>query len=402
MKKIFFYLRPIFRKKSTILTFILIGISMSLILILSSYYATSYNGYYGEIRENIYYNTYWITTDNKENSISNMKKVLGSIEHIVGIFPEHLWINGGTIEEFKKNAKIDGRINLQVANNQTLPEIVKGSNFPRKGENYIICPQNFIPTGGALEKYSRFDILDLKEYLGKKINLKYMNFLTDKEDLEIDFELVGLYKNSNSLADENICYVKEETLHNMYLKQNNISSENNEMINLSFYIQIDKYENKEQVKKKLENYGYKVESITEIAYEDFDKISSNIAIINIGLNALIFGLLFLSLLKHLYDNLKYYNLLYCLGYSKINICFINTISNFILIIMSSIITLFISIFLSKIFDIILYFKPLIFSKFEVIIDYSPILYMIPSILLIALIVSLLGYVKLNVDEVKLK
>ena len=73
MKKIFFYLLPILRKKSTILTFVLIGISMSLILILSSYYATSYNGYYGEIRENIYYNTYWVTTDNEKNNISDIK-----------------------------------------------------------------------------------------------------------------------------------------------------------------------------------------------------------------------------------------------------------------------------------------------------------------------------------------
>lgn len=402
MKKIFFYLRPILRKKSTILTFVLIGISMSLILILSSYYATSYNGYYGEIRENIYYNTYWVTTDNEKNNISDIKSTLESVEHIVGIFPEQLWINGGIIEEFEKSDKVDGRINLQVANNQTLPEIVEGSDFPIEEGNYIICPYNFIPTGGTLEKYSRFDMFDLKEYLGKKINLNYMNFLTDKEDLEIDLELVGIYKNSNSLTDENICYVQEKTLHNMYLKQNNISVENNEMTNSSFYVQIDKYENKEQVKKKLENYGYKVESITEVAYEDFDKISSNIATINIVLNFLIFGLLFLSLLKLLHDNLRYYNLLYCLGYSKINICIINTISNFILIFISSTITLFISTFLSKIFNIILYFKPLIFSKFEVIIDYSPILSIIPSILLIALIVSLIGYIKLNMDEVKLK
>ena len=245
-------------------------------------------------------------------------------------------------------------------------------------------------------------MINLKEYLGKNINLKYMNFTTDKEDIEIDLKLVGIYKNSNSLTDENICYVQEETLYNMYLKQNNISLENNEMINSSFYVQVDKYENKEQVKKVLENYGYKVESITEIAYEDFNKISSNISNINIILNFLVFGLLFLSLLKHFHDNLRYYNLLYCLGYSKINIYFINVISNFILIIISSIITLFISIFLSKIFDIILYFKPLIFSKFEVIIDYSPMLFMIPSILLIALIVSLLSCIKLNLDEVKLK
>ena len=133
-----------------------------------------------------------------------------------------------------------------------------------------------------------------------------------------------------------------------------MENKNNEMTNSSFYVQIDKYENKEQVKKMLENYGYKVESITEVAYEDFDKISSNIATINIVLNFLIFGLLFLSLLKLLHDNLRYYNLLYYLGYSKINICIINTTSNFILIFISSIITLFISTFLSKAFNIILY------------------------------------------------
>ena len=231
MKKVFFYLQPILRKKSTILTFALIGISMSLILILSSYYATSYNGYYGEIRENIYYNTYWVTTDNEKNNISDIKRNLESVEHIVGIFPENLWVNGGIVEEFKKNEKVDGRINLQVANNNTLPEIVEGSKFPDEERNYIICPQNFIPTGNSLEKYSRYDMINLKEYLGKNINLKYMNFTTDKEDIEIDLKLVGIYKNSNSLTDENICYVQEETLYNMYLKQNNISLENNEMIN---------------------------------------------------------------------------------------------------------------------------------------------------------------------------
>lgn len=409
MQKVLAYLKPIFQKKTTIFTFILIGIAMSFTVILRTYYDTSYNGYYGEIRENMYYNTFWVTKSN-EKGISGkefrnkIRKELENTEDIIGVFHNSLWSNGGIIESLTKNDKIDGRINLQAATNESLPELVTGQNFLDDDNDYIICPNNFLPAGGTLEKYNRFDMIDLNNLLNKEIVLNYMNYQTNIEDLRISLKLIGTYKNSVSLMDENICYVKESTLHKMYLKQRGIT----EVVYLedeessAFYVQVNKYENKADVKEKLENLGYTVGEITEVAHDQFEKIASNISTMNLIFNCVIFVLIFLILIKHFYDNLRYYNLLNILGYTKKRIYCINLISNIILILFSSLITLIISIFMKNILNLVIYFKPLIFSKFEIVMNYSSLWYIIPLAFITAIIVSVLGILKLKTDEVNIK
>jgi len=409
MKKRLAILKPIFRKKTTIFTFILIGIAMSLTIIVKTYYDTSYNGYYGDIRENANYNTYWVSKINKEEAPAEdfrnqVRKELEEIEHVVGVFHNTTRYSGGIMEQFKKNNKRDGRINLQAATNESLPKIVRGSAFPDDDRNdYIICPENFFPIGGNLEKYNRFDMVNLKKYLNKNITLKYMNFNTMSENLELPLKLVGIYKNSATSTDENICYVKESTLLKMYMTQNGLSNIVEGEEAAVFYVQVDKYKNMESVKKELEKLGYdNIDTIVIPAYDQFDKIASNISTTNIILNCAIFVLIFLVLIKQFFDHRKYYNLLYFLGYTKRSICFINIVSNLILIIFSSLVTIILSMFMKDILNFVVYFKPLIFSKFELIMNYSSLGYIIPLALITSLVVSVLGCIKLSIDEVNIK
>ena len=166
---------------------------------------------------------------------------------------------------------------------------------------------------------------------------------------------------------------------------------------------MDQYKNMESVKKELEHFNYSmIDTIVIPAYDQFDKIASNISTINIVLNVAIFVLIFLVLIKQFFDNYKYYNLLYFLGYTKRKICFVNIIANFILIIFSSVITLILSIFMKNILDFILYFKPLIFSKFELVMNYNSLWSIIPLAMITSFIVSILGCIKLSADEVNIK
>ena len=414
MQKRLALLKPIFREKTTIFTFILIGIVMSLTIIVKTYYDTSYHGYYGDIRENIDYNTYWVSKINEEkvpvdDFRNKVRSELEEIEHVVGVFHNMTWQSGAIIEQFKKDSKRDGRINLRAATNESLPQIVEGGSFPNdNNEDYIICPENFFPIGDNLKKYNRFDMVNLKKYLNKKLTLKYMNYNTMNENLELSFKLVGIYKNSATSTDENVCYVKENTLNTMYINgmdtsSSNIITDQNYEEAAVFYVQVDQYKNMESVKKELEHLNYSmIDTIVIPAYDQFDKIASNISTINIVLNVVIFVLIFLVLMKQFFDNCRYYNLLYCLGYTKRDICFIHMIVNFILIIFSSTITLILSIFMKSILDFVIYFKPFIFSKFELIMNYSSLWYIIPLAMITSFIASILGCIKLSTNEVNIK
>ena len=159
----------------------------------------------------------------------------------------------------------------------------------------------------------------------------------------------------------------------------------------------------ESVKKELEHFNYSmIDTIVIPAYDQFDKIASNISTINIVLNVAIFVLIFLVLIKQFFDNYKYYNLLYFFFFIKRKICFVNIIANFILIIFSSVITLILSIFMKNILDFIIYFKPLIFSKFELVMNYNSLWSIIPLAMITSFIVSILGCIKLSADEVNIK
>lgn len=413
MQNKFALLKPIFRKKTTILTFILIGIIMSLTIIFKTYYDTSYHGYYGDIKEDIYYNTYWVSKINEEklpveDFKDQVRTELEEIEHVVGVFHNTTWWNGGTIKKFKKDNKRDGRINLQAATNESLPKIVEGSTFPDDNNyNYLICPQNFFPIGGNLKKYNRFDMVNLKKYLNQNIILNYTNYDTMQEDLELSLKLVGIYKNHATSTDENICYVKESTINTIYMDSRNqidddTTSQDDEE-STAFYVQVDQYKNMELVKDELEKKNFNmIDTIVIPAYDYYETVLSNISNTITILYCVIFVLIFLVLIKQFFDNRKYYNLLYFLGYTKKDICFINIVSNFILIIFSSAVTLILSVFMKNILNLVIYFKPLIFSKFELIMNYSSLGYIIPLAMFTSFIVSILGCIKLSTDEVNIK
>ena len=180
----------------------------------------------------MYNNTYWVSKINAEqvpidDFRNQVRNELEKIEHVVGVFHNTTWQNGAIIEQFKKDNKRDGRINLRAATNGSLPQIVERSSFPNDNNAYyIICPENFLPMGANLKKYNRFDMVNLKPYLNKKITLKYMDYNTMNENLELSLKLIGIYKNSVTSIDENVCYVKEDTLSAIYMNGMDTSSGN--------------------------------------------------------------------------------------------------------------------------------------------------------------------------------
>ncbi len=58
--------------------------------------------------------------------------------------------------------------------------------------------------------------------------------------------------------------------------------------------------------------------------------------------------------------------------------------------------------MKNILNLVIYFKPLIFSKFELIMNYSSLGYIIPLAMFTSFIVSILGCIKLSTDEVNIK
>lgn len=407
MKKFFAKLKPIFRKKSTILIFSLMGIVMALTILIQTYNKSVYNGFYGPIKENIDVNTFSVakTYDEKipfNEFKENMQNELASIPHVIGVFHGTSRINGGTAKKFAKNESINGRIEFFAGNNQTLPQILQGTNFPDEDGFYMVCPKNFIPGSYSISEYSRFDMVNLEEYLGKEISFNYYDFDDVPEELEIKIKLVGISKNNSSMNDENKCYVTESTLKEMHYNQiKKFLDTYNEVENNFFYIQIDSIDNKDEVYQSIKELGYyDMVPTIEMAYDVYDEMVANIKNITIVVNVIIFILLFLIIILQYYNSKKYYKLLKYLGYDKSSICWVNIVSNLILIIFSSIITLIVSCLMKYILNIIVYFKPAIFWKWDIIMDYSSLFFIIPLAIFTTIIVSLIIIFDLtnNVDN----
>ena len=336
MSKFIKLIKPIIKKKITLFSFILLGIVMSLTILVQTYYQTVHNAFYGEIANNMNFATFTVGKEynNKvsyQKFITNMRFELENIEHVNGVFQSNTRFNGVTVKEFAKNKKINGSFKIFAANNKTLPKILKGTNFPDLDGYYMVCSKNFVPSDHSAEEFNRFEMLDLTKYLNKNLKLTFPNYDTGEEK-EIKVKLVGISKNSSTLYDENNCYVTEKVLKNIFQNQYN---EFGELEDVSFYIQLDNYINKDLVFEKLQKLEYQnMMPTTEIAYDYYDQMISNIESITIIVNLIIFIFIAIIMFKQYYDFQNYYNLLHKLGYKNSIICLINLITSILLVLLA--------------------------------------------------------------------
>lgn len=384
--------KNLYRKKRNIISTFMIGILLGLTVLIGTYYKTMNNFINKDIKNDFFYNTLLVgkkySSEETKPTLEEIRKELENIDGIIGVFSATSRYNGLISKQFAVNG-LSGRSDLYAANNETLPEIVNGTNFPDNNDNYIICPENFYPNDMDYRDLTRNDFLDIKSFIGEKIIFEYENFET-KEKNYIEYKLVGTYKNNLTTMDEGVCFVNEKSLLEVYIKQR----ENLENFNIedqrNFFIQVGSADSIEKITKILEHKEYTVRPTTYIDYSIFESSFQNANKYSFSLYLIIFVLLIIILFKNFKANKENNNILYYLGYKRKSIEKINLTMSLIFIFFSYIIAIFCSIIINFGLKILIYYRPLIFEKRMLLIDFNSLPPLIISTFLITIIVSLIN------------
>ena len=224
----------------------------------------------------------------------------------------------------------------------------------------------------------------MKKLIGQEIVVEYpkiINANTDKLEMKTTkLKIVGTYKNSKAYLDESSCYGDYNLLGEIY----NDTYENVDLSNQidSIVVQVDSINNVDSVINKLNSLRkYNSSRILEFDYSLIDILNTIVYVVTTL--CLIFS--FITIIYITEKNLNLLiintNILRTIGYKNKDIEKLNYLNtNFLVLIISLIIIISITIF-QIIYKTIIYFRPLIFSKIPICIDYSSI---ILSILVIAL------------------
>lgn len=389
-------IKSIYRKKMNVISCLTIGLLISMTILISTYYKSMNNFIENDLKNDFYYNTLLVHQKyNLEEEKKDLKIIRGELEKldgVIGVFSTTSRYNGITMKNLK-NKEISGNTELYAANNETLPKIVKGTNFPDLKNNYIICPENFYPNDMDYSNLTKDKFINLKPFLNKKITFEYQNFDTNKK-LDIEYKLIGLYENSSTVMDEGICFVTEKSLFDIYVKQRKGLKDFKLEDQRGFFVQVEDINKLDNVTKNLENIGYSVRPTTYIDYSIFEQSFEKVNKIAIILYFFIFILLLLITFKLFKDNKHNYNTLYKIGHKKRTIQKINFITNLIFIFMSQIISIIFSILINIILKIIIDYKPLIFNKRTLLMDYHTLPFIFVMTILTTIIVSIICNMKI--------
>ncbi len=392
-------IKNVFRNKIILLSSILLGLLLGLSTLISTFYSTMDNFLNNDIMNNKAFRTLLVREKSTEKSDKKIRKELLNVEYIDSVFAITSKYNVLISTTFENKEKdITGLVELDAGINKTIPNIIKGRSIKKGEDDYIICPKNFYP-GQINKNLSRLDFIKLDKYLNKRISFEVENYSSNKKK-KMTFKLIGLYENSKSENDENICYVSEKSLFNIFKYQRL----NDDLIKLEnqkgYYIEVNKIKNVKTVQKELNELGYAAKSLAFVDYTIFKNIYKKAK--KISLIFLIFALLlFLSIeIKFVFENKKIYMLFNYLGARNKKIISYNYISNIVFLIISYMFTLISIIFINIILRLVLYFKPLIFDKMTLLINYNSLPILILLTLLASLLISFWSsiYIKKEINE----
>ncbi len=394
MKHIFDLVRFQLRKKTNIISVLIIGIAMSITIINYVNNESEKNMYEKEVFDSLEYRTLQVSKENTYDSIYIDELEKKEHINIASYMYEYLGF-GVTVEEFNKG-KLTGEFRIIPANNNSLPEIVEGTNFPDDDNYYMICPENFYPVSADLKNYSIFDKLNISKYIGQKITAKYFGILYfNKNDhsyvFNTDFKIIGTYKNNDYNIDEYTCYVNKKAMHDIVLQQYKDDEEGYELQKgMGFIIEVDAKENVNLITKQLEEEGYTITPTLFFDEEGIEELEKQTNKVSIPLIIIVVVLIVIILEKDYLENKDYYKELNILGYNKGNIRRVYLLSNFIKILLCIFLGIILSSVICGIAYLLLKIYPFMMFKYCVVIPYDDIIKLILLFIVIPFIIAFIS------------
>ena len=266
-----------------------------------------------------------IQNNDREEIIKNIEDQ--NIKEIQKIFPySDYLLTSLDIEqsEIPNISKLDVK-NASISAYSNLPElnynITKGRDILNANE--IVCSSKFYPN----ILHDPNDIINLNNYIGKKINISYSKrYFPKSGDTKIletyneEYTLVGTYNIDELLNDLYVCFINN----NEVIKINDLVkpvyedkvAEENSIKMKNIIILVDKYENVDKVLQKISNLGYDVQKKYELDTEIYDlskKILKYVTGIITIISLFIVYLFIKNIINENKNNIKLYRLI---GYNN--------------------------------------------------------------------------------------
>ena len=297
-----------------------------------------------------------VDNNNREDIIENIEKA--KIKEVKKIFASYnslistLDIEESEIPHISKSEISNASISAYANYSELNYKITNGRDIIN--ENEIVCPSKFYPN----ILHDSKDIINLNEYLGKKINVsyskKYFPIQGESKILKTykeSFILVGTYDIEDLLTDLDTCFISANVVKTINEKVTPVYEDKNieekTKSDMDIVILVDKYENIDKVLSKIQKLGYTAQKQYEIDLELYLLFKEILKYVCLGISivSIIIVYLFIkNILNECKDNIKLFKLI---GYNNKKIKSIFILEYLILTLVAFILHIFIIPFIYK-------------------------------------------------------
>ena len=297
-----------------------------------------------------------VDNNNREDIIENIEKA--KIKEVKKIFASYnslistLDIEESEIPHISKSEISNASISSYANYSELNYKITNGRDIIN--ENEIVCSSKFYPN----ILHDSKDIINLNEYLGKKINVsyskKYFPIQGESKILKTykeSFILVGTYDIEDLLTDLDTCFISANVVKTINEKVTPVYEDKNieekTKSDMDIVILVDKYENIDKVLSKIQKLGYTAQKQYEIDLELYLLFKEILKYVCLGISivSIIIVYLFIkNILNECKDNIKLFKLI---GYNNKKIKSIFILEYLILTLVAFILHIFIIPFIYK-------------------------------------------------------
>lgn len=297
-----------------------------------------------------------VDNNNREDIIENIEKA--KIKEVKKIFASYnslistLDIEESEIPHISKSEISNASISAYANYSELNYKITNGRDIIN--ENEIVCPSKFYPN----ILHDSKDIINLNEYLGKKINVsyskKYFPIQGESKILKTykeSFILVGTYDIEDLLTDLDTCFISANVVKTINEKVTPVYEDKNieekTKSDMDIVILVNKYENIDKVLSKIQKLGYTAQKQYEIDLELYLLFKEILKYVCLGISivSIIIVYLFIkNILNECKDNIKLFKLI---GYNNKKIKSIFILEYLILTLVAFILHIFIIPFIYK-------------------------------------------------------
>ena len=297
-----------------------------------------------------------VDNNNREDIIENIEKA--KIKEVKKIFASYnslistLDIEESEIPHISKSEISNASLSAYANYSELNYKITNGRDIIN--ENEIVCSSKFYPN----ILHDSKDIINLNEYLGKKINVsyskKYFPIQGESKILKTykeSFILVGTYDIEDLLTDLDTCFISANVVKTINEKVTPVYEDKNieekTKSDMDIVILVDKYENIDKVLSKIQKLGYTAQKQYEIDLELYLLFKEILKYVCLGISivSIIIVYLFIkNILNECKDNIKLFKLI---GYNNKKIKSIFILEYLILTLVAFILHIFIIPFIYK-------------------------------------------------------